>query len=420
MILYLRKLSTLVLLLSLLIVVGCEKPDRQRAITDDPVLTMKLDSLIHSEIDQGNIPGAAILVKKSDQILYRKAHGYAHLYDRKLNRLQNPEPLTADHMFDLASLTKVLSTTFGIMLLKDRGMVDLDDPLYQYFQDFGKEDKRKITIRHLLNHSSGLEQWYPFYYKASNRQERFQVIVERPLKFEVGANRHYSDIGFMLLGDLIERLSGLPLDQFLHKELYDPLGLDQTAFNPLEKDYQNIAATSHGNPFEKRMIYDQGFGYSVDVNPESWNGWRNYTLKGEVNDGNAWHANNGVAGHAGLFSTLDDIQILIDLILNGGTLYGTEFISEEIIREFLTKDEFNNAMGWAMDPEIFSAVNAPEGTFGHTGFTGTSIVVMPKAEISIVLLTNRQNKGVNESGYYHDMSAVRKEVFEIIKTQNDL
>ena len=377
MILYSKKNIVISAVILIVVITGCGEPADEEIVPVDPVLTAKIDSLLLAEIDQGNIPGAAVLIQKNDTVLYRNVHGYAHLFDRNLKRLPGPEAMTPDHLFDLASLTKVLATTFGIMLLKDRGMVDLDDPVHQYLQEFEQGDKRKITVRHLLNHSSGLEQWYPFYYHASSSEERYRVIAGRPLKFPVGESRRYSDAGFMVLGDLIKKVSGRPLDQFLNEELYQPLGLKKTVFNPLEKGFSKIAATSHGNPFEKRMVYNDNFGYKVDVDPESWDGWRDYTLKGEVNDGNAWHANNGVAGHAGLFSTPDEIGVLVELLLNKGKHDGQTLISEEVIDEFLRKDKFGNGLGWAMDPQIFSAAGAPDGTFGHTGFTGTSVVAIP-------------------------------------------
>jgi len=396
---------------------GCKSP---KETAESDTLHSRLDSLMNSHIDNGALPGAVLQVKKEGDVLYSKAFGYAHLYDYNLDTLRTPEVMTTDHLFDLASLTKVLGTTMGIMILADKNLIQTDDPLYRYLTEFNQSQKSDITIRHLLTHTAGLYEWQPLYYKASNKIERYHAIAEMPLKYEVGKNRHYSDLGFMLLGDIIEKVSGLSLDRFLIQELYQPLGLKRTAFNPLDKGYDKIAATSHGNPFEKKMVYDDDFGFEVLVSPESWDEWRTYTLVGEVNDGNAWYANNGVAGHAGLFSTVQDIQVLLDLLINRGLFDGQHFISKEIIDNFLTKDGFNNAMGWAMDPKIFSAVNAPGGTFGHTGFTGTSVVVIPEAEISIILLTNRQNKGVTESGYYQDMSAIREEVFEIIKSLNDL
>jgi CubicO group peptidase (beta-lactamase class C family) len=371
-----------------------------------------VDSLILNEIKARHIPGAVIHIQQGDSILHRGAYGFAQKFSYGMQPLIKPEPLTIEHLFDLASLTKVCATTFGIMLLVDSGKLELDDPIYKWLPEFKLGEKKKITIRHLLSHSSGLRQWYPLYYKASNKKERYKVIADMPLKWSVGKARHYSDLGFMLLGDIIERISGQSLNAFLQKNLYQPLNLAHTAFNPLKKKFQKIAATSHGNPFEKQMVYDDSFGYRVDVNPYTWNGWRKYTLQGEVSDGNAWYANNGVAGHAGLFSTVDDLQKLVNLLLNGGRYQGKQIISKAVIDTFLTKNKYGNALGWAMDLDFISAKGAPAGTFGHTGFTGTSIVVMPEYDLSIILLTNRENSGRRENGYYYDLGPLRQAIVD--------
>lgn len=390
---------------------GCEKSG---PADSSPPGISAIDRLITTEIKAGHIPGAVIHIQQGDSILHRKAYGYAQKYSYGMKPLIKPEHMTIEHLFDLASLTKVCATTFGIMLLADSDKLELDDPIYKWLPEFKLGEKKKITIRHLLSHSSGLRQWYPLYYKASNKKERYKVIAKIPLKWAVGEARHYSDLGFMLLGDIIERISGQPLDEFLAEQLYHPLGLQRTAFNPLAKGLQKIAATSHGNPFEKRMIYDDDFGYSVEVNPRSWNGWRNYTLMGEVSDGNAWHANNGVAGHAGLFSTVDELQILINLLLNNGRYKDEQLISKSIIDTFLTKDRYGNALGWAMDLDFISAQGAPKETFGHTGFTGTSIVVIPKYDLSIMLLTNRENAGLQDNGFYYNLSNLRQKIVTIV------
>src|SRR5699024_5622657 len=156
------------------------------------------------------------------------------------------------------------------------------------------------------------------------------------------------------------------------------------------------------------------FGYRVDVDPNSWHGWRHYTLQGEVSDGNAWYANGGVAGHAGLFSTVDDLQVLVDLLLNKGQFEGEPFISAAVIDTFLTKDHYGNALGWAMDEDFISAEGAPQGTFGHAGFTGTSVVVVPKYNLSIIILTNREHVGLQENGYYFDMGPLRQHIFDAV------
>lgn len=372
-----------------------------------------IDSLVQHEIKADHIPGAVIQIKKGDAVLHRAAYGYAQKYEWEMQLMDEPDTMTTDHHFDLASLTKVMATTLGIMLLTDADSIALDDPVQKYLAGFQEKDKSKVTIRHLLTHTSGLPQWVPTYYHASDSEEQSQYITSLPLRWPVGKERHYSDIGFMLLGDIIEQVSGQRLDDYLQKEVYEPLNLQHTIFNPLDKGVERkiIAATSHGNPFEKQMVYDDHFGYEVDVDPESWDGWREYTLRGEVNDGNAWYAREGVAGHAGLFSTVDDLQVLVDLLLNGGTFKEQQIISESIIDTFLTKGPHGNGLGWAMEKRIIAAEGSPDGTFGHTGFTGTSIVAVPKDSLSVILLTNRQNAGRQANGYYFDLGPLRQAIF---------
>ncbi len=378
-----------------------------------------IDSLIQKEIEADHIPGAVIQIKKGDSVLHRAAYGYAQKYDYNLDLLDDPEKMTTDHLFDVASLTKVTATTFGIMLLVDQDKLNLDDPIGNYLPEFSKGEKSKITIRHLLTHSAGLAQWVPTYYHAENPRERYEHIARLPLKWEVGQERHYSDLGFLLLGDIIERVSGQTLDDFLQDNLYQQLNLENTTFNPTHKRYKKIAATSHGNPFEKKMVYDDDFGYQVDVDSQSWDGWREYTLLGEVNDGNAWYANKGIAGHAGLFSTVDDVQVLIDLLVEGGEVNGEQIISKSVIDTFLTKDKFGSGLGWSMDKNFIKAEGSPEGTFGHTGFTGTNIVVVPQDSLSIILLTNRQHVGPDENGHYFDLDPLRQAVFDATMQNNE-
>lgn len=374
----------------------------------------QIDSLIKREIEVNHIPGAVILVKQDDSVLHRKAYGYAQKYAFGMKKMDQPEPMTIGHLFDLASLTKVAATTFGMMILVDQGKVAVDDRVGYYLSEFAKGEKSQITIRHLLTHTSGLRQWVPTYYHASNHQERFDYISSLPLKWKPGEGRHYSDLGFMVLEEIIQKVSGEPLDKYLKDELYDKLRLNHTVFNPLDKGFKKIAATSHGNLFEKQMVHDDDFGYRVNVDPNFWNGWREYTLRGEVNDGNAWYAGGGVSGHAGLFSTVDDLQVLIDLLMNKGKFEGEQLIWREVVDAFLTKDRFGNALGWAMDKDFIAAEGSPPGTFGHTGFTGTNIVAVPSESLSIILLTNRQNVGRQDNGYYYDLGPLRQDIFDAV------
>ena len=258
------------------------------------------------------------------------------------------------------------------------------------------------------------------YYRSSNKDSTYKVIGDLPLMFPVGKQRRYSDLGFMLLGEIIEKVSGLPLEQFMTQNIFKPLGMNNTTFNPLLKGkFTKIAATSPGNPYEKRMVYDSSLGFKIkDIDPAQWNGWRQYILKGEVNDGNTWYANGGISGAAGLFSNIDDLQKLVDMLMNKGKVGTNQFISSRVIDSFFIKDKFSNGLGWMMDPANSFMKDGPEGTFGHTGFTGTSIVVVPKYKISIILLINRQNMGLLKSGEYYDLGKVRQQVFEAVLKWN--
>jgi CubicO group peptidase (beta-lactamase class C family) len=386
-------------------------------------LVNEVDSILQSQVDLDKIPGAVIEIKKGRQIICCHAFGYAQKYDYDHNQIIHPEKLTTRYLFDIASLTKVIGTTTSVMLLADRGLINIEDPVYRYIKAFDTPVKRTITIRHLLTHTAGLYEWYPLYYRAKNKQETYRLIGELPLKFPVGEQRRYSDLGFMLLGEIVEIVTGLPLEQFEKQNIFQPLGMKNTIFNPLTSGrFKKIAATSHGNPYEKRMVYDSTLGFKFrEINPVEWNGWRTYTLRGEVNDGNTWYANEGISGAAGLFSTVDDLQKIVDMIMNKGLIRSGRYVSSKTIESFLTKDKFNNGLGWMMDPVNSFMKNGPEGTFGHSGFTGTSITVIPQYEISFILLINRQNKGLLNTGEYYNVNSVRLQIFTaILKYQKQL
>ena len=386
------------------------------------------DSIVSEWIESARIPGAVLLVAHEGDVLLERAYGYAQLFAfgggqypaadsagarERLERLGSPVPMTPATVFDLASVTKVMATTMAVMLLVDRGELDLDAPLHTYLPDFRGEDKDRITLRHLLTHRSGLLQWVPVYYHASWAGPAYAFIRDQPLGWPVGEGRHYSDLGFMLLGLVVERVSGLPLDVFLRDELYEPLGLERTGFRqgrptgavPAGGPY---AATSHGNPFERRMVHDPDFGYRIPGDPDAWSGWRRRTLVGEVNDGNAFHAFGGLAGHAGLFSTAGELRVLLELLRGGGELGGRRYVRSEIVATFLRAREDGQALGWQSPPY------APQGAFAHTGFTGTMVMGVPSRGLTIVLLTNRQNVGVDETGYYPDVGPLQQGVVEAV------
>jgi CubicO group peptidase (beta-lactamase class C family) len=379
-------------------------------------LVKTIDSILNGAVVNEVIPGAVVQIKQDGKIIYKHAYGYSQKYDFNHKLLPDPPLMNTQTLFDLASLTKVIGTTTSIMLLADRGLIDIDDPVGKYIKGFDTLPKSAITIRHLLTHTAGLYEWYPLFYKSFHRQSTYDLISALPLKYPVGERRSYSDLGFMLLGEIIEKVSGLPLDQFERKNIFIPLGMTHTTYNPLKNGRTtNIAATSLGNPYETRMVYDSSLGFTVkEIDPTSWNGWRKYVVKGEVNDGNAWYASEGISGHAGLFSTADDIQKLVDMLMNKGKSGNRQFISSNVIDSFFVEDRFHNGLGWMMDSTNSFMKDGPPGTFGHTGFTGTSIVVVPQYHLSIILLINRQNMGLLQSGRYYNPNPLRREVFSAV------
>ncbi len=365
------------------------------------------DSLINASIGT-LIPGAVFLVAKDGRVVHERAFGHAQLNDYEGSRLASPRAMHTSTMFDLASVTKVMATTFAIMLLADRGQVDVDAPVSRYLPDFRGPHLDSITVRHLLAHSSGLVQWQPLYYHAANSAQSYKVIREMPLAWGVGDARHYSDLGFMLLGYIVERVSGQSLDRFLEQNLYRPLGLRSTTFSPRARGFTEFAATEQGNVYERHMVYDSTFGYRYRGDPTAWNGWRQYVLSGQVDDGNAFYAHGGVAGHAGLFSTAADLRVLLELLNNRGTFHGRRYVRPGIVDLFLKRDKYQNFLGWQ------APRNVPEGSFSHTGFTGTYVLGVPRYKLSIVLLTNRQNMGTDARGYFPDVGPLQQAVSRAI------
>lgn len=374
----------------------------------------EIDKTIEKGLSESSFTGAVVFVGSGNETPYQKAYGYATLYDENLRVVDNPDSTTVDHLFDIASLTKIFATTYAVMALHSDGLIQLDDPVADYIFEFAKPTHSEITIRHLLTHTSGLRQWYPTYYAIDNSMEFADWVVDLDMIETPGENRRYSDLGFMVLGEIIERVTDQNIEDYLKERIYEPLGLTRIGFNPDAGNDEKIVSTSHGNPFERKMISDDNFGYRIDIDPDSWNEWRDYTLKGEVNDGNAFYTFDGMSGHAGLFATADELSTLLQLILNGGYWNDKEIISSSTIEEFITKDQFGNGQGWAMDPGFLHAESLPDGSVGHTGFTGVNFVMSPKDDLYYIFLTNRQHVGVNESGNYPNLRNIREELSSII------
>jgi CubicO group peptidase (beta-lactamase class C family) len=360
------------------------------------------DSLVAAAIGKLT-PGAVLLVSKDGRIVHDTAFGYAQLFDYEGRRLASPPLMTTGTMFDLASVTKVMGTTMGVMRLVDQGRIDVDAPVHRYLPDFRDVHKDSITVRHLLSHSAGLVQWQPLYYHASDERDAYRVIRDMPLQWGVGEGRHYSDFSFMLLGYIVEHVSGQRLDVFLDSAIYRPLGLDSTTFVPRQHGFTKFAATEQGNVYERHMVYDSTFGYRYLGVPTAWNGWRHYVLNGEVDDGNSYYAHGGIAGHAGLFSTAGQLRVLLDMLVSAGATT-PRILDADVIHRFLARDRYDNYLGWMRSPSL------PEGSFYHTGFTGTYVLGVPKYGLSVILLTNRQNMGTDAKGYFPNVAPLQDAV----------
>ena len=402
-------------LLATVVAVAMVRADAQGRISEG-LLRRQVDSVVEAAVRADLIPGAVVQIQKDGKVLYSRAYGLSQKYDFSHRLIEAAPVMDTATLFDLASLTKVVGTTTSLMVLADRGLIRVDDPVSNYLPGFDTGEKKQITLRHLLTHTAGLYEWYPLFYRSSHRDSTLRLIESLPLKFPVGKQRRYSDLGFMLLGAVVEKVSGMPLDVFEARNVFGPLGMNHTTYNPLRHGRTtDIAATSLGNPYEYRMTHDSSLGFLIPgLDPQSWNGWRQYVVRGEVNDGNAWYANEGIAGHAGLFSTVGDIQQLVNMLLDRGMVGRRRFISSRVIADFLTPDSFRNGLGWMMDPANAFMKNAPAGSFGHTGFTGTSIAVVPDQHVSVIILINRQNVGLQAAGVYYNPNPVREGVFEAV------
>ncbi len=331
-------------------------------------------------VSKGLFPGAVLLIHHRKQVLH-EAYGYASLVPQQTS-------MTQDTLFDLASLTKVVATTNAVMCLIADRQISLNDPVSRFIPDFLSQDKQGITLFHLLTHSSGLPDWQPFYREVSRlTQEQsgvrnivgsksvlYELIHQEPLVYPIGSKSLYSDLGFILLGEIIEKVVQKSLDEFCKERIFTSLKMKDTFFLPLYTEHQmqiiktrRIAATENCP-------------------------WRGRVLCGEVHDENA-HAMGGVAGHAGLFSTAQDLYTFLKALLKS-LQSQNGFFPQSMIKAFVTRQtripDTCWALGWTTPSEpstsgqFFSAQS-----FGHLGFTGTSIWVDPDVDLIVILLTNR-------------------------------
>lgn len=354
-----------------------------------------IDSIIQSGLDKKAYPGCQVLIAKGGNVIYRKAFG-----DTDFVRKQS---VKNDDLYDLASVTKVAATTFAIMKLYDQGLVKLDEPLSRTLKYLENTNKSKITIREIMTHQAGLVAWIPFYLKtlvnrypdstiyATKHSENYpirvadgmyirkdykQVILDSIIKSPVSDKKEYrySDIGFILLQQYVEQVTGQSLDVFVEKQFYKPLGLHTLMFQP-----RNRFLISKIIPTENDTIY------------------RRQLVHSDVHD-QAAAMLGGIAGHAGLFGTSNDMAVLLQLLLQNGFYGGKQYLKPETVTLFTQQQFKGNRRGLGFDkPQLIpsepgpACEEAPGSSFGHTGFTGTYIWADPDNELIIVFLSNRVN-----------------------------
>jgi len=344
----------------------------------------EVEQAVNEAVEQGAIPGAAIVVRKGDEIAFEGAFGYRALVPER-------SPMRLETVFDLSSLTKPLATTIGVMLLTRDGKMRLDERVTRFFHNFGVHGKGYVTFRQLLAHCSGLAAWHPFYqqiaeverggkvnFMASRGAKEFvyeEIHREKP-ESTPGTKANYSDLNFILLGEAVEQVSGVALNRFCRDKIFRPLELRATDFIDI-----SLVRTRRLEPVPEMFA------------PTSVCVLRKRLLVGEVEDENAF-AMGGVAGHAGLFAPVREVDRIAHELMR---CYAgrSDFVPQKIVREFWTRDKTVQGSTWALgwdspSPEYSSSGHhfSPEAV-GHLGFTGTSIWIEPAREIAVSILTNR-------------------------------
>jgi CubicO group peptidase (beta-lactamase class C family) len=336
--------------------------------------------ILQAGVRDSAFPGAIAVVGDQNGALVTVSAG-------QLDWQPSPAP-NASTLWDLASLTKVVGLTTAMMLLVESHRVDLDAPVQRYVPEFSGRWKETVTIRHLLTHSSGLPAWRPLYKEAEGTAAAMALAIATPLDTVPGVRMVYSDLGAIILGEVVVRVTGQPLDQFLRERVFTPLGMRETTYLPADALRPRIAPT--------------------EVDP-----WRQRHLRGEVHDENAF-ALGGISAHAGLFSTAQDLVRLARMYLGDGTLEGHRFLSPKTLTQFTTVQDpalSHRALGWETPNGTNSAGHLMSSrAFGHTGFTGTSIWIDPARGVFVLLLSNR----VNPTREHRGITGVRTAVADAV------
>lgn len=325
-------------------------------------LNALLDSIMKSRIDSGAAPGGSLAVGRYGKLVHIDGYG-------RLDTVKTSALVDESSIYDMASLTKVIATTTAAMILEEQGLLDLDRTVASYIPEFNAPDKAAITVRHLVTHEGGLEAFAALYRDTKGLDEYLAKINSRPVRSAPGTSMVYSDWDLILLQAIIERLSGQKLDRFTTERIFAPLGMTSTMYNPDSATYWHRVA------------------------PTEIDSVRGGLVVGKVHDENA-NAIGGVAGHAGLFSTASDLAIFAQMMLNGGEHKGVRILKPATIARWTAPQSrtSSRALGWDTPSKGSSAGKffSPR-SFGHTGFTGTSIWMDPERGLFVILLTNRVN-----------------------------
>ena len=350
---------------------------------------------IEERIAAGDFPSASWLIADAGGVVASGAAGNAVVIPGKV-------PATSETIYDLASLTKPLVTSLLLVLLRREG-IRLDDRAARFLPEFERLDKSDITLDHLLTHTSGLPEWAPLYLKGRSSAEYLAQIRDMEPVDPPGASVRYSDPGYIALGGIVERIASAPLEAVAVDLILGPVG-SKACFRPGTDLLPRVAATEEACNYERKKAGPAGASYG---------GWRGGVIRGEVHDQNAWAA-GGVSGHAGLFGTAMDVYLIArEALPEAGILLSEE--ERRLVREARTGSlpgprsvacRINRLPGGASDPSTAAGEALPAETFGHNGFTGTSVWIDPRAGRLYVLLTNRVHPAVREE---IDMNALRRE-----------
>ena len=316
-----------------------------------------IDRVVQRGLTAGGYPGASVVVGRKGYTVWSRGFG-------TLDWTGRTKVTAQESIYDLASLTKVVATTTAIMVLYDAGKIDIDAPVGRYLPDFSGGLRDQVTVRHLLTHRAGLPAGRELWRTAKTPAEARAAVLASPIQCAPGNCYEYSDLGADLLGFVAEAASGQSLDGFLERQVFAKLGMTDTHFRPDPLSAVRTAPTEIAPP-------------------------RGYPLRGEVHDENAY-ALGGVAGHAGLFSTADDLSVFAQMLLDGGVYNGVRVVSDSAVALFTKRAAGHRALGWdTCDGGAGCGQYMSERAFGHTGFTGTSLWIDPDRQMFVILLTNR-------------------------------